>query len=113
MAKFIFPWLAAPLSVACVLVGCQSRQPASPVGTAAAQSTRDNGYSLLHQLLEEQKDVSLLRFIKGEHSDVKDLMKRIAAASGAGAALLEEFAKHDPSINLKDLQLPPVETATR
>ena len=76
-------------------------------------SVRNNCYSLLHQLLEEQKDVSLLRFIKSEHSDVKTLVKRIATTSGTGAKLLEEFAKDDPSIRLDDLRLPPGELATR
>ena len=77
------------------------------------QSTRNNCYSLLHQLLDDQKDVSLLRFIKREHSDVKILVKKIAASSGAGSKLLEEFARHDPSINLEDIRLPPGEAATR
>ncbi len=74
---------------------------------------RFNCYSLLHQLLDEQKDVSILRFIKPESSDLNKLMKQIAATSGTGAALLEEFAKDDPSINLKDIRLPPGELATR
>ena len=74
---------------------------------------RNNGYSLLHQLLDEQKDVSLLRFIKSEHTDVKKLVKRIATTSGTGARLLEEFAKDDPSIRLDDFRLPPGELATR
>jgi hypothetical protein len=68
---------------------------------------------LLHQLLAEQEDVSLLRFIKREHPDVKNLVKKIAANSAAGAKLLEELARHDPSINLDDLRLPPGEAATR
>jgi hypothetical protein len=68
---------------------------------------------LLHQLLDEQKDVSILRFIKWEHSDVKNLVKRIATTSGTGAKLLEEFAKNDPSINLDDIRLPPGELAAR
>jgi hypothetical protein len=68
---------------------------------------------MLHQLLEEQKDVSMLRFIKSEHPDVKRLVKKIAATSGAGAQLLEELARHDPSMRLQDLRLPPGEAATR
>jgi hypothetical protein len=63
--------------------------------------------------LDEQKDVSMLRFIKKEHTDVKDLIKRIATASGIGSKLLEEFAKDDPSINLQDFRLPQGEAATR
>jgi hypothetical protein len=96
-----------------MLTGCQSPKGGSPAGSGAAPSTRNNCYSLLHQLLDEQKDVSILRFIKREHSDVKNLVKKIAAASGAGSKLLEEFARHDPSIDLDDIRLPPGEAATR
>ena len=105
--------LTVMLSAACVLTGCQSPQARSPSGSNAAQSTRDNCYSLLHQLLDEQKHVSLLRFIKREEGDVKNLVKKIAANSATGAKLLEEFARHDPSINLNDIGLPPGEAATR
>ena len=111
--KIILPWLAATLSVACVLTGCQSPKAVPPSGSSAPQTTRNNCYSLLHQLLDEQKDVSILRFIKPEHTDVKNLVKRIATASGTGARLLEEFAKDDPSISLDDIRLPPGELATR
>ena len=55
----------------------------------------------------------MLRFIKREPSDVKDLIKKIAAASGTGSKLLKEFARHDPSIALDDIRLPPGEIATR
>jgi hypothetical protein len=67
----------------------------------------------LHQLLDEQKDVSLLRLIKKEQADLKDLTKRIAETSGTGAHLLEEFARKDESVKLKEIDLPPGETATR
>jgi hypothetical protein len=103
----------ALLSIACLLTGCEPPKAGPPAGSGAAPSTRNNCYSLLHQLLHEQKDVSMLRFIKPEHADVKTLIKRIAAASGTGSQLLEEFAKRDPSLNLSDIQLPPGEAATR
>lgn len=111
--KIIPPLLALMLSAVGVLTGCQSPTAGSPSGSASTHSTRNNCYSLLHQLLDEQKDVSILRFIKAEHSDVKDLTKKIAAASGAGSKLLEAFARHDPSINLNDIRLPSGEAATR
>ena len=101
------------LSLAGILTGCQSHKIKPAPVSGVSLSTRNNCYSLLHQLLEEQKDVSMLRFIKSEHADVKNLIKKIAAASGAGAQLLEEFAKRDPSLNLSDIQLPPGEAATR
>jgi hypothetical protein len=101
------------LSVACVLSGCQSPKARAPSGGSPAQSTRNNCYSLLHQLLNDQKNVSLLRFIKREQEDVKTLDKKIATNSATGAKLLEEFARHDPSLNLDDIRLPPGEAATR
>jgi hypothetical protein len=109
--KFILPLLAVMFSVACFLTGCQSPKAAPPAQSVV--SLRNNCYSLLHQLLDEQKDVSLLRFIKSEHADVKTLVKRIATTSGTGVKLLEEFAKDDPSIRLDDIRLPPGELATR
>jgi hypothetical protein len=111
--KIIPPLITAMLLAACVLTGCQSPMAMSSSGSSVAQSTRNNCYSLLHQLLDEQKDVSILRFIKPEHTDLKKLMKRIATTSGTGAKLLEEFAKDDPSIRLDDIRLPPGELGTR
>jgi hypothetical protein len=111
--KIIIPPLAAILFAVCVFTGCPSPKIRPPVESGAALTTRNNCYSLLHQLLDEQKDVSMLRFIKQEHSDVKTLIKKIAAQSAVGAKLLEELASHDPSIHLDDIQLPPGETATR
>src|SRR5438477_7534617 len=111
--KMIPALLTVMFSAACVLTGCQSPKSRPPGGSNPSQATRNNCYSLLHQLLEDQKGVSMLRFIKREQDDVKNLVKRIADSSAAGAKLLEEFAKRDPSIDLKDMRLPPGETATR
>jgi hypothetical protein len=112
--NIISPLLAAMLLAACVLTGCKSPQAVATSSAGnASQSTRNNCYSLLHQLLDEQKDVSMLRFIKSEQPDVKTLIKKIATTSAAGAALLEKFAADDPSIKLDDIRLPPGETATR
>ena len=111
--KLTAPLLTVMLSAACVLTGCQSPKARSPGESGVAPTTRNNCYSLLHQLLDDQKNVSLLRFIKREQDDVKDLIKKIAANSAAGAKLLEEFARRDPSINLDDIRLPPGEAATR
>lgn len=79
----------------------------------AEKSTRSNCYSLLHELLSQEKNISLLRFIKREHEDVKSLVLKIATQSAAGAKLLEEFARNDPTFNLEDIRLPSGESATR
>jgi hypothetical protein len=110
--KYILSLLASIFSV-CLLTGCPSSKTESASASRAAPSTRNNCYSLLHQLLAEQKDVSMLRFIKREHSDLKSLIKKIADDSGAGSELLEKFAKDDPTIRLDDIGLPPGEIATR
>jgi hypothetical protein len=104
---------AAMLLAACVLTGCQSPKAVPVSGNDASLSTRNNCYGLLHQLLEDQKDVSLLHFIKPENPDVKKLIKKIATTSATGAILLEQFAKDDPAIKLDDIWLPPGEVATR
>ena len=57
--------------------------------------------------------MSVLRFIKREHSDVKDLVKKLPRRPATGSKLLEEFAKKDPSLNLDATLLPPGEAATR
>jgi hypothetical protein len=101
------------LLAACILTGCQSPKAMTSPGGKASQSTRNNSYSLLHQLLAEQSDVSLLRFIKSEHPEVKTLVKKIATTSATGATLLEQFAKDDPTIKLDDISLPPGEEAAR
>lgn len=107
------PFLSILLLAAVALAGCQSPQARPRVESGLRDATRNNCYSLLHQLLDDQKNVSLLRFIKREPADVKNLVKKIAANSASGAKLLEELAKREPAIDLKDLRLPPGEAATR
>ncbi len=111
--KLITPLLAVVFSFACLLSGCQSPSARSPAESSAAQSVRNNCYSLLHQLLADEKNVGLLLFIKREEDDVEKLVKKIAVNAAAGAKLLEKFARHDPSLRLDDFRLPPGEAATR
>ena len=112
----MFGGMLAILTAAGLATGCQFPKPESNtevVTETSTASTRNNCYSLLHQLLSEEKDVSLLGFIKHEQDDVKRLINRIARTSKAGAEMLEQFAKQDRSLNLKDIRLPSGETATR
>jgi len=111
--KHILTLLTVGVLLAFVTTGCQSPKGRSASGTTVAQSTRNNCYSLLYQLLNDQKNVSMLRFIKRENSDVKKLVNNIAVNSAAGAKLLEAFATEDSSIRLDDIRLPPGEQSTR
>lgn len=111
--NIVSPLLMALLLVAGVLTGCQSPKARAPVESSAAQATRNNCYSLLHQLLADEKNVSLILYIKREQDDVEKLVKKIAANAAAGAKLLEGFAQKDPAIPLDDFGLPSGEAATR
>jgi len=74
---------------------------------------RNQGYSLLYQLLDDQKNVSKLLIIKKEQSDVGDLITKIAKTSGEAAKQLEAFSKTDPQLHLKMDGLPAAERETR
>jgi hypothetical protein len=110
---------AAIFALFFLLAGCQLPKAApqdapKPAGQGMpAAEVRNNCYSLLHQLLDDEKDVGKLRFIKREELDLRNLVKRISASSRAAAKRLEEFAKQDPSLVLTNTELPPGEVATR
>jgi hypothetical protein len=93
--------------------GCQL--PHLPVAAAAPkqEQIRVNCYSLLHDLLDKQKNVDKLLLIKLESPELNHLIKTIASASEIGAKRLEQFATQGASINLDQLSLPPGEVATR
>ena len=103
----------AVLACICLLSGCQSPPAQSRIPATDSQVTRNNCYSLLHQLLDDEKNVSILRFIKRENTDLKSLIKSVSAAAKAGAEQLEVFAKQDPTLILDDYRLPPGEQKTR
>lgn len=86
---------------------------ASVPAPVSQQTTRNNCYSLLYQLLNEEKDVKFLRFLRPEDEDARNLTKKISAISLAGAHTLEELAREDASLNLHDLRLPSGEVKTR
>jgi hypothetical protein len=103
----------AMLALLCLFSGCKSPPPEPRAQAGLTETTRNNCYSLLHQLLDDEKDVSMLRFIKGEDTDLKALIKRVSAAAKAGSSQLEAFAKQDPTLALDHYDLPPGEVKTR
>src|ERR1041385_4804575 len=102
------------LFFACVLVaGCEHVKVASSQPASERIQIRNNCVSLLYDLLNDEKHVGKLLLIKRDRKELHDLIKRISAASAAGAARLEEFAKRDPTIELRAMALPPGEQAVR
>jgi hypothetical protein len=100
------PYLNLLLTLAWVLLGCQSPTVRSSGGAAAARANRKDGYSRLHQILLEQKEVRWLRFSPGESNAVDELAQRIAATCEAASKRLEAGARLEPVITLDALWLP-------
>jgi len=107
------PPLLALILASLLCNGCHTARPAPPATPSATSQVRDNSCILLYQLLEQQKNVSKLLIIKRERAELRNLIKRIASASAAGAKTLETYAKQDPGLSLKQSSLPPGEAATR
>jgi hypothetical protein len=74
---------------------------------------RNNAYSLLYDLLDDERHVSKLLIVKRDSRELNRLINRISDVSAEGVDRLKRFAAKDPSLNLKVMGLPPAEQATR
>ncbi len=72
-----------------------------------------NGYALLFDVLGDEKDVSLLRFIKHEQPELKTLIGDISSTAAGAYKQIEGYGKADPKMNLKNEGLPLAELAAR
>lgn len=93
--------------------GCKVPVQSAATIASPQEQTRANSYSLLYELLGQQRNVDKLLLVKMESVELKLLIKAIAAASAAGVKRLEESARQDATIRLDQTSLPPGETATR
>ena len=75
--------------------------------------TRNNSLALLDELLNEEKNLSLILLIKRESVELNRLVKNISATAGRGAKRLQALMKRDPTLQLPGNGLPPGEKATR
>jgi hypothetical protein len=75
--------------------------------------TRNNAASLLFQLVEDEKNVSVLLIVKGNQPEVNSLVKAIAVTAGEASKNLTALAKADPALNLHAIDLPDGEVAAR
>ena len=106
------------LGAAIFICGCQTQRTGGPASQGVSnvkteRATWSNGYALLYQLMTDEQDVSKLRFFKHEQPEVKDLINRIAKASGDAAKQLKAFDDQDGGLDLKKQDLPPGEQTTR
>ena len=100
-----------------LLLGFQLGCKAPPTGASTpAGSTNQpvyHAHGLLFDLLGDEKNVSKLLIIKRERAELKTLINEISQRTGKAHKELEEFAKSDRSLNLKDMGLPSAEMLTR
>jgi len=87
--------------------------PVAPTAEATPSSILNQGYSLLAQLLGDEKNVSKLLIIKRDRPELGKLIKEISARTGAADKELAAFAKNDPQLNLKEQPLPVMEKRAR
>lgn len=72
-----------------------------------------NSYSLLHDLLQEQRHASKLLLLKLESRELDRLIKQVSRTAADGVKQLEQFAESDPKMRLDETDLPPGEEAVR
>jgi hypothetical protein len=104
-----------------LLCGCASlrsdpakyNQPTTASNAIPPEGVLQNGYALLFDVLGDEKDVSLLRFIKHERPELKSLMGDISGTAAGAYKHIEDFGKADPKMNLKNEGLPLAELAAR
>ncbi len=87
--------------------------PTVSASNARKIELRNNAGSLLADLLDDEKNVSKILIVKRNSAELGLLIKAISKSAGDSAKQLETLAKSDPTLNLKALQLPPGERATR
>ncbi len=107
----------------CLLCGCQSlKQPSAKSGspeistsqkTASDLATRNNALALLDDLLGDEKNLSKILIIKRNSDELGRLVEDISKTAGEGEKMLQSMAKNEPGLDLKALNLPPGEAATR
>jgi hypothetical protein len=88
---------------------------AAQLSTVAAQklSLRNNAASLLAQLLDDEKGLHYVLLVKGHRAELQQLVQKISDTAAAAARTLADLAKADATLNLKAIELPPGEKATR
>jgi hypothetical protein len=103
------------LIICLVACGCHSTSSKSEFNhhRQAVVNIRVNSYSLLYDLLNDEKNVSKLLLIKHESRELNRLIKDISTASGQAAEQLKRFSEQDGALTLDALNLPPGEAMTR
>lgn len=110
----------AGFALALLACGCAPHPPASPAPAAQAPIStptpriqlRNNATSLLHDLLDDEKNVSKV-FVVKHGKQIEPLIKLIAVTAASDEEKLENLAKVDHELALHIMELPSGEKAVR
>jgi hypothetical protein len=86
-----------------------------PSAVRADDTQRDlnNGYSIMHHLFEQEKQVDLILMIKTTPKPVADFVHEVSKSADDDLTILDRMAAHDSAIRFDVPGLPPIETKTR
>jgi hypothetical protein len=79
----------------------------------ATQGDLNHGYSLLHHLCEQEKQVDLILMVKTTPPAVAAFLHEVAKSADSDMAVLDHMAAHDSAIRFNDQGLPLIESKTR
>lgn len=107
-------WVCAALVVCALAVtGCATVQKVIPTATWHQTRVRNEGYSLLYQLLSQESDAAKLFIIKHADPPIVNIIKEIASTCGEAKKELEQFHKKDRHLNFEMTNLPQIEQKSR
>jgi hypothetical protein len=101
------------LAGALALAGCATVQKVLPTRAWHQARVRNEGYSLLYQLMSQESDVSKILILKHADPPVADIIKEIASACDQARKELEGFHEKDRHLSFEMANLPEMEQKTR
>jgi len=94
-------------------IGCATVQKILPTTAWHQGRVRNEGYSLLYQLMSQESDAAKLLIIKHTDPPIADLIKEIASTCTQAQKDLELFKKTDRHLSFVMPNLPQIEQKTR
>jgi hypothetical protein len=107
-------WVCRTLIVcALTMTGCSTVQKVLPTAAWHKARVRNEGYSLLYQLLSQDSDVAKILIIKHADPPVADVIKEIASTCDQAKKELDSFHEKDRHLSFEMTNLPEFEQQTR
>jgi hypothetical protein len=107
-------WACGTLIVcALVVTGCSTIQTILPITAWHQARVRNEGYSLLYQLVGQESDADKILIIKHADPPIADIVKEIANTCGQAKKQLDLFHQEDRHLNLEMTDLPEIEQKSR